>query len=179
MFSKAVTESLASGSMIRAMFEQGNILKAKYGAENVYDFALGNPDPEPDKDIIDDIRLLADEPNIRALGDGWVGDEALAIALYCCLRYPDDFSKAITTAVNHKGDSDSTGAIAGNILGAKLGYSAIDEKWLNDLELADVILEVADDLCHGCQMSEYSPYRDPAWEAKYIYHMRYLPGELE
>ena len=65
MFSKAVTESLASGSMIRAMFEQGNILKAKYGAENVYDFALGNPDPEPDKDIIDDIRLLADEPNIH------------------------------------------------------------------------------------------------------------------
>lgn len=65
MFSKSVTESLASGSMIRAMFEQGNILKAKYGAENVYDFALGNPDPEPDKDIIDDIRLLADEPNIH------------------------------------------------------------------------------------------------------------------
>ena len=121
----------------------------------------------------------SDLDNIHRLGEGWVGDEALAIALYCCLRYPDDFSKAITTAVNHKGDSDSTGAIAGNILGAKLGYSAIDEKWLNDLELADVILEVADDLCHGCQMSEYTPYRDPAWETKYIYHRRYLPGGLE
>lgn len=114
-----------------------------------------------------------DLPNIHRLGEGWVGDEALAIALYCCLRYPDDFSKAIITAVNHKGDSDSTGAIAGNILGAKLGMSAIDEKWIKDLELADVILEVADDLCHGCQMSEYSPYRDPAWETKYIYHRRF------
>lgn len=36
------------------------------------------------------------------------------------------------------------------------------------LELSDVILEVAEDLCHGCNMSEYSSYRDIAWETKYI-----------
>ena len=39
-----------------------------------------------------------DLTNIHKLGEGWVGEEALAIALYCCLRYPDDFDKAIITA---------------------------------------------------------------------------------
>ena len=65
MFSESVTAALSSGSMIRAMFEQGAQLKAKYGAENVYDFALGNPDPEPDPEVIDDIRRLAAEPGIH------------------------------------------------------------------------------------------------------------------
>jgi aspartate aminotransferase len=65
MFSKKICDSLASGSMIRAMFEQGNKLKAQFGADNVFDFALGNPDPEPDQEIIDDIRALAGEPGIH------------------------------------------------------------------------------------------------------------------
>lgn len=103
-----------------------------------------------------------DEANIRALGEGWVGDEAFAIALYCCLRYPTDFTKAMIAAVNHSGDSDSTGAIAGNILGAWLGYEAIEEKWRRNLELHDTILELADDLCFGPQPG------DPAWDCKYI-----------
>lgn len=110
-----------------------------------------------------------DIDNIHRLGEGWVADEALAISLYCALRYRDDFSAGIIAAVNHKGDSDSTGAITGNILGAIHGYDAIAEKWKTDLELRDVILELADDLCHKCQMSEYSPYQDPAWINKYIY----------
>ena len=86
----------------------------------------------------------SDLDNIHRLGEGWVGDEALAIALYCCLRYPDDFSKAIIVSVNHKGDSDSTGAIAGNILGAVCGYEAMEQKWKDNLELRDEILELAD-----------------------------------
>lgn len=87
-----------------------------------------------------------DLDNIHRLGEGWVAEEALAIAIYCCLRYPYDFSQCIITAVNHKGDSDSTGAIAGNIIGAYLGYDEIEEKWKEDLELSDVILGVADHL---------------------------------
>ena len=87
-----------------------------------------------------------DLDNIHRLGEGWVAEEALAIAIYCCLRYSYDFSQCIITAVNHKGDSDSTGAIAGNIIGAYLGYDEIEEKWKEDLELSDVILGVADHL---------------------------------
>lgn len=108
-----------------------------------------------------------DEDNISRIGAGWCGDEALAIAIYCALRHSDDFSSAIIAAVNHSGDSDSTGSITGNIVGALLGYDAIDEKWKKDLELKDTILEIADDLCYGCLMGEDATYKDEAWLEKY------------
>ena len=113
-----------------------------------------------------------DLENIHQLGEGWVAEETLGISLYCALRHQDDFSAGIIAAVNHRGDSDSTGAVTGNILGALLGYEKIDDNWKKDLELSDVILEMADDLCHGCLMSEYSRYRDPEWEEKYIHMHR-------
>ncbi len=124
-------------------------------------------------DIIDRAIALSendvdDLENIRALGQGWVAEETLAIAIYCSLRYANDFSRGIIAAVNHSGDSDSTGAVTGNILGALVGYDAIEEKWKKDLECADVILEMADDICHGCQMSEYSSYYDARWARKYM-----------
>lgn len=110
----------------------------------------------------------SDADNIHTLGGGWVAEEAVAIAVYCVLKYEGDFSKALIASVNHSGDSDSTGAITGNILGAWLGYEAIEEKWKQNLELSDVILELADDLCHGCQMEEYSSYTDEDWVRKYV-----------
>ena len=108
-----------------------------------------------------------DEEHIREIGQGWTGDEALAIALYCSLRYPEDFSRGITAAVNHSGDSDSTGAVTGNILGAWLGYEALEEKWKTDLEMRDRILEMAEDLCYGCVLSDGKEEADPAWTRKY------------
>ena len=112
---------------------------------------------------------VADLEAIHQLGEGWVGEEALAIAVFCAVRYPDDFDNALIASVNHKGDSDSTGAIAGNILGAKLGLSGIPEKYIRNLELKDLILEIADDLYHDCQMTEYGEYRDQVWLSKYVY----------
>ena len=82
---------------------------------------------------VDDIEV------IESLGGGWVGEEALAIAVYCCLKYQTDMKKMLTVAVNHSGDSDSTGAIAGNILGTYLGMSGIPKDWLKSLELTDVM----------------------------------------
>lgn len=108
-----------------------------------------------------------DLENIHRLGEGWVAEETLGIALYCALKYEKDFSRAVIASVNHNGDSDSTGAVTGNILGALTGYEAIEEKWKNNLELHDVILEMADDLCHGSQMSEYRSYTDKVWMRKY------------
>ena len=107
-----------------------------------------------------------DAQNIERLGGGWVAEEALAIALYCCLKYPDDFSRAVTAAVNHCGDSDSTGAVTGYLLCASLGIRGIPEKFLRDLELKDVILEVAEDLYRE-SISADSAHRDREWTRKY------------
>ena len=83
---------------------------------------------------------------IHTLGEGWVADEALAIAVYCAVKYAGDPDKTLIAAVNHKGDSDSTGAIAGNIVGAQAGLSGIPEKYIHNLELKDEIIALADEL---------------------------------
>lgn len=92
------------------------------------------------------VSARTDTDAIRCLGEGWVAEETLAIALFSVMRYIDDFESCIRCAVNHDGDSDSTGAVAGNIIGAILGYRAIPGKYLTGLELHDVLLSVADDL---------------------------------
>ena len=88
-----------------------------------------------------------DKEAIWKLGEGWVAEETLAIAIYCALKYHDDFEAAMIAAVNHDGDSDSTGAVCGNILGAALGMVEIPDKFIDDLELKEVIIKMADDLC--------------------------------
>ena len=112
----------------------------------------------------------SDAENIRALGEGWTGEEAWAIALYCAVRHVDSIEDAIIAAVNHDGDSDSTGAICGNIMGAIYGYEAIKRKHLfcpqgkeleQTLELSDLILTLADDLYTSCIISEYAPIDTP------------------
>ncbi|MBQ6583229.1 MAG: ADP-ribosylglycohydrolase family protein [Mogibacterium sp.] len=110
----------------------------------------------------------SDLENIKDLGEGWVGEETLAISVYCALRYQNDFSKGIIAAVNHDGDSDSTGAVTGNILGAWIGYSGIEQKWKDDLEILPVILEIADDLATACPLTADDPKKDPVWVAKYV-----------
>lgn len=146
------------------------VIEAKKTAEKLFE---GDKHLKELTDIIDRTIVLSendfdDLENIRALGEGWVAEETLAIAIYCSLRYETDFSGGIIAAVNHSGDSDSTGAVTGNILGALIGYDAIEDKWKKDLECADVIIEMADDVCHGCRMSEYSSYHDESWTLKYM-----------
>lgn len=80
------------------------------------------------------------------LGGGWVAEETLAIALYCAHRYFDDFEQAIVASVNHGGDSDSTGAVTGNIFGSVIGYNAIPQYFKDDLELVDTIIKLSDEI---------------------------------
>ena len=82
---------------------------------------------------------------VESLGQGWVAEEALAIGLYCAL-VAKDFASGVLLAVNHGGDSDSTGSIAGQIVGAIRGEEAIPARWLERLELREVIAGVADAL---------------------------------
>lgn len=108
----------------------------------------------------------SDADNIRSLGEGWTGEEAWGIALYCAMRHADSVEDAIMAAVNHDGDSDSTGSICGNIMGAIHGYEAIKRQRLfcpqgkeleQTLELSNIILTIADDLYTSCIISEYDP----------------------
>lgn len=116
---------------------------------------------------------------IRELGEGWVAEEAWAIALFCTLRHISRPRRAILAAVNHDGDSDSTGSITGNILGAIYGYNYFKERNIfctegcqleSTLELSEVILALADDLFTGCIISEYDPINTPRkrqWYERY------------
>lgn len=72
---------------------------------------------------------MEDKDALKELGYGWYADETFALAYFCTLRYPNDYRKAVQTAVNITGDSDSVGSVAGGILGAKLGIEAIPISW--------------------------------------------------
>jgi ADP-ribosylglycohydrolase len=82
---------------------------------------------------------------VETLGAGWVAEEALAISVYCAL-VARDFEHGVSLAVNHGGDSDSTGAITGNLLGAVSGVEAIPGRWVDAVELREEIESIADDL---------------------------------
>jgi ADP-ribosylglycohydrolase len=80
------------------------------------------------------LQMDSEEDALHFLGEGWVGDEAIALAIYCVLRYPDDYVAAVRRGANSDGDSDSIACIAGGILGARLGLEAIPEDWRNRCE---------------------------------------------
>ena len=91
----------------------------------------GQGDPSPEK--------------VEQLGEGWIAEEALAIGVYCALM-AKDFAHGVLLAVNHSGDSDSTGSLTGNILGALWGREALPERWLAGLELRSQIEDLAVEL---------------------------------
>lgn len=124
------------------------------------------PETEELDELLDETVEMArgdipDEDCLLRLGEGWVAEEALAVALFCALRHPDNLPEALCAAVNHDGDSDSTGAICGNILGAWLGDKAIPAVWMETLELTEVIEAIACDLEKGCAAGEGRDYRKP------------------
>ena len=96
---------------------------------------------------------------LTTLGEGWIAEEALAIGVYAALATAR-FREGVLLAINQGGDSDSTGSIAGNILGAALGRGAIPAPWLEQLELKDVIEQTAADLVTGFEESD-------AWWRRY------------
>jgi len=103
---------------------------------------------------------------VETLGGGWVAEEALAITLYCAIVAPE-FREGVLLAVNHSGDSDSTGSMVGNLLGATLGLAALPGEWLRDLEARPVIERVASDLAAQFAAERVTISRDmeryPPW----------------
>ena len=115
------------------------------------------------------------EPSVAAvesLGGGWVAEEALAIAVYAALSRPapEQFLDALSIAVTHSGDSDSTGSICGDILGAWHGETALPPELVFGVEGRGTILELASDFVLEFTRSErlhgeYGP--DTGWTRRY------------
>lgn len=112
---------------------------------------------------------MEDQDAISKLGGGWVAEEALAVAVYSSLKYQDSFEDAVVCAVNHDGDSDSTGAITGNMIGVHLGYDKIQSYYKDNVELKEVILELSDDMTLGVPTNDEGQISDKKWLAKYLY----------
>lgn len=99
----------------------------------------------------DAIRSALDAPRdgqpetVEMLGGGWTADEALAIGLYAALA-TKDFEGGLRCAVTHSGDSDSTGAIAGTLLGLIYPDQTLQHSWGKVVECRDLIATIAADL---------------------------------
>lgn len=128
--------------------ESLKVVESVYGAEDAKMAVLRNLIA---KAVRLEDNLLSDWEIIEnGLGGGWVAEETLAIAIFCVLRHVGDFDACLISAVNHGGDSDSTGAVAGNIIGAILGYEAIACKWKDGIQNLDLLVTTADQLCGAC-----------------------------
>lgn len=144
------TGSLAAGALAEIIFWQMSGLVLRDCLERCLETLRRTPNhAETLESINAAMRLAASGIDsaraIKELGEGWIAEEALAIGVFCTLR-GDTFKEAVLTAVNHSGDSDSTGLIAGHLAGITYGLAGIPEHWINQLELSQVISEVADDL---------------------------------
>ena len=100
---------------------------------------------------------------LESLGQGNVGETALSMSVYVALT-TTDADAALLASVNHSGDSDSTGSVCGNLVGAMYGEEALRRSWLDQLELRDVIVGLADDA-----VTEFGPDApgDDRWFARY------------
>jgi len=90
---------------------------------------------------------------VETLGGGWIAEEALAIALYACLA-AESLEDGLRCAVTHSGDSDSTGAIAGNMLGLLYPGETLTHRWAEQIECADLIEQIAEDLAAALEWTE-------------------------
>lgn len=97
------------------------------------------------------------------------GAQVLAGAVYACLIGQDDFDTAMITAINHSGRSAAVGAVTGAVIGARMGAEALPEFYLECLEPALILQELADDLYQGCPMEMGDLFFDDDWDRKYLH----------
>lgn len=83
------------------------------------------------------------EKALTHIGEGWIGTEAVGLALYCVMKYPDDVVSCMRRAANITGDSDSIASIAGGILGARLGIDSFPSDWVKAVENSPYLHQLA------------------------------------
>lgn len=133
--------------LILALTDGASLPEAVTASKEILRTAVGHEETLQAIELAESF-AVSDMPHVDAisrLGEGWIAEEALAISIYCTL-VARNFREGVILAVNHDGDSDSTGSIAGNLLGVMYGVKAIPAEWMESLELRDVISELAEDL---------------------------------
>ena len=95
--------------------------------------------------------------------------QVIAGAVYACLTCSEDFDRAMIIAVNHSGRSAAVGAVVGAILGARMGEEALPDFYIECLEPAELLRELADDLFDGCPMEMGNKLFDLDWDHKYLH----------
>ncbi|MBA3873186.1 MAG: ADP-ribosylglycohydrolase family protein [Anaerolineae bacterium] len=138
----AIAATVAAAYLVKLALD--NAPPANY-MPHLYEFTTGISD-EFDLAILRVGHVLGwtnEDLALDHIGQGWVGEEAVALALYCVLRYPDDYVACMRRAANTNGDSDSIACIAGGIMGAKLGLEAIPVDWRSRCENASNISDLA------------------------------------
>ncbi len=95
--------------------------------------------------------------------------QVLAGALYAIMAGGEEFDSSMIIAVNHSGRSAAVGAVAGAILGLRQTEAALPEFYLECLEPADTLRELADDLWCGCPMERGNRLFDADWDRKYVH----------
>lgn len=133
------------GSLFEAIVEKSlEIVSGAYGddAPSMADFKnLIRKALRFEDNLLQDWEIIEND-----LGGGWVAEETLAIAVFSVIRHIDDFNACMICSVNHGGDSDSTGAVVGNIIGAIIGYEAIPDKFTKSIQLKELLISTADAL---------------------------------
>lgn len=119
MISKKMVDYVNGSSLIRAMFEEGKRLASIYGAENVYDFSLGNPNLEPPSTVREAIiDILNNEPNTMVHG-------------YMSNSGYEDVRETIANSINKKFDTSFTEKNIVMTVGAAGGLNVIFKTLLN------------------------------------------------
>ena len=113
--------------------------------------------------------LASEHPNAIEQLVCQTAPQVLAGAVYASLVCGSDFDRAMIVAVNHSGRSAAVGAIVGAILGIRLGEEALPDFYIECLEPAEVLRELADDLYTGCPMEQGSKLFDLDWDYKYLH----------
>ena len=88
--SETMMQYMESSSWIRRMFEEGSRLKALHGAENVFDFSLGNPDLPPTETVLKTMAGLAKSMSHGYMPNAGYPDVCQTIAAYAAEVYEVD-----------------------------------------------------------------------------------------
>lgn len=95
--------------------------------------------------------------------------QILGGAVYAVLSSGGNLDTALITAVNHSGRSGAVASLVGAFLGLILGESALPEFYIECLEPAETLRELADDMFQGCTMDRSSKLFDLDWDRKYLH----------